>query len=74
MVGPLQRDAVVAELRTIDVTINDRLDEREIDLYADAIKTAALLETLRQVLPLTSAPGPERETPKGKSDGIDTGD
>jgi hypothetical protein len=67
MVGPLQRDAVLAELHTIDEAISDRLEDREFDLYSDGIATdPSLLGALRHVLPLTSAVVPEHNEPEGE--------
>jgi hypothetical protein len=56
VLGPLPRDAVLAELRAIDAGLADRLQEPELELYADAIVgDPALLGALRQVLPLTTS-------------------
>lgn len=56
--GPLPEDAVAAELRAIDATIADRLQDRELAMYTEAIRTSpSLLAALRHVLPLTSAVG-----------------
>lgn len=54
LLGPLPRDAVVAELRAIDARLTDRLQEGELDVYADAITTdPSVLGALRHLLPLT---------------------
>ena len=61
--GPLPREAVVAELRALDAALADPLQEPELEIYADAIVSdPALLGSLRQVLPLTtSAQGADRQ-------------
>jgi hypothetical protein len=54
--GPLPREAVLAELHAIDAVLHDRLQEPELETYADAIVgDPALLGALRHVLPLTPA-------------------
>lgn len=56
--GRLPKDAVAAELRAIDATITDRLQDPELEMYTEAIRTdPSLLAALRHVLPLTSAAG-----------------
>lgn len=57
-IGPLPVDAVEAELRAIDATIDDRLQGGELQTYAEAISAnPSLLGALRELLPLTSASG-----------------
>jgi hypothetical protein len=54
VLGPLPRDAVVAELRRADAAIADHLEDGELEIYADAIvDDPSLLESLRALLPLT---------------------
>jgi hypothetical protein len=54
--GSLPRDDVVAELRRIDATIADHLEDSELEAYADAVvDDPALLDDLRALLPLTRA-------------------
>jgi hypothetical protein len=56
ILGPLPREAVTAELRALDAAIPDRLAERELEIYADAIVAdPSVIEALRHLLPLTPA-------------------
>ena len=56
---PLSRNAVVTELRKISAAIADRLQERELELYADAVVAdPSLLGALRHLLPLTATDQP----------------
>jgi hypothetical protein len=54
--GPLPREAVVAELQRIDASIADHFAAGELDSYADAVvDDPAVLDDLRALLPLTSS-------------------
>lgn len=56
---PLPREAVVTELRRIDAAIADRLEDAELEAYADAVVgDPSLLGPLRDLLPLTPAAAP----------------
>lgn len=62
VLGPLPREAVVAELRAIDSQIADHLKPNELEIYADAVVgDPSLLDDLRDVLPLTPAGRPAAE-------------
>jgi hypothetical protein len=64
VLGPLPREAVLAELHEIDAAIADKLQSSELEVYADAIVSdPSLLTPLRRLLPLTPAqPAMERLT------------
>jgi hypothetical protein len=56
VLGPLPREAVLAELHAIDAAIADKLQPSELEVYADAIVSdPSLLTALRHLLPLTPA-------------------
>lgn len=53
--GPLPREAVIAELLAIDAAIDDKLQGPELEMYADAIiADPSVTHALRHLLPLTS--------------------
>jgi hypothetical protein len=65
VLGPLPREAVVAELRRIDATIADRLEDRELEAYADAVvDDPSVLDDLRDLLPLTAPSAPRDASPR----------
>jgi AAA ATPase domain len=57
--GPLPREPVVAALRSLDATLKDPLEDKELEAYAEAIRLdPSLLEPLRRVLTLTTHAAP----------------
>lgn len=53
--GPLPREDVLAELRTIDARISDKLTDQEMQAYASAMADdPSLIGALTSLLPLTS--------------------
>lgn len=66
VLGPLPREAVLAELHAIDTAIADKLQPSELEVYVDAIVSdPSLFTALRHLLPLTSG-GPAAERLAGE--------